>query len=263
MDSRALVIGCMLVVLANCHPSQNVCPPPPTILCTTAIFFIIARQNFVILGSFIRDCGDILLNCPSALSGEYVIQPGDGGRQFTVYCDMRKDGGWTVIQRREDGSVDFYRNWTEYKEGFGNMNSEFWLGNEQIHRITTDGDYELLVEMTDNLDVKQISKYFHFHIGTEDSNYTLTINGYTGPAGDSLAYHNGQQFSTHDRDNDKYSGNCAEIRKGAWWYNACGYSNLNGLYLTPGTADYSGINWRYFHNKNSLKKTVMMVKRAP
>ncbi|XP_071961949.1 uncharacterized protein [Antedon mediterranea] len=208
------------------------------------------------------DCGNISQFYP--VSGEYVIQPSDGGPQINVYCDIREDGNWTVIQRRQDGSVDFYRNWTEYKEGFGNVNTEFWLGNEQINRLTADGNFELMVEMTDHLNVTKFAKYSQFHVGTEDSNYVLTISGYTGTAGDSLAYQNGQQFTTYDTDNDKHSGNCAEFNKGAWWYKDCGSSNLNGLYLTPGTADWSGIIWWYFHkNRNSLKKTVMMVKRAP
>ncbi|XP_071957975.1 fibrinogen-like protein A [Antedon mediterranea] len=209
-----------------------------------------------------RDCGDILQYNPSANGGEYVIQPGDGEPEITVYCDMREDGGWMVIQRRQDGSVDFYRNWKEYKEGFGNVNTEFWLGNEQINRLTADGEFELLIEMTDHLNVMKIARYSLFRIGTEDSNYVLTISGYTGTAGDSLqSYHNGQQFTTYDRDNDKRSSsNCAESYKGAWWYNDCYYSNLNGLYLTPGTNDNTVINWSNFNN--GLKTTVMMVKRA-
>ncbi|XP_071957964.1 uncharacterized protein [Antedon mediterranea] len=213
------------------------------------------------------DCGNILQFYP--VSGEYVIQPSDGGPQINVYCDIREDGNWTVIQRRQDGSVDFYRNWTEYKEGFGNVNTEFWLGNEQINRLTANGNFELMVEMTDHLNVTKFAKYSQFHVGTEDSNYVLTISGYTGTVGDSLAwYHNGEQFTTKDRNNDRNSGNCAELYKGAWWYKSCydwyGLSNLNGLYLTPGTDDNRGIIWWHFHNnKNSLKKTVMMVKRAP
>ncbi|XP_071947541.1 uncharacterized protein [Antedon mediterranea] len=210
------------------------------------------------------DCGNISQFYP--VSGEYVIQPSEGGPQINVYCDIREDGNWTVIQRRQDGSVDFYRNWTEYKEGFGNVNTEFWLGNEQINRLTADGNFELMVEMTDHLNVTKFAKYSQFHVGTEDSNYVLTISGYTGTAGDSLAsLHNGQQFSTYDRDNDKFSGNCALAFKSAWWYNSCYDSNLNGVYLTPGTADdVKGIGWWHFHRGfYSLKKTVMMVKRAP
>ncbi|XP_071945995.1 fibrinogen-like protein A [Antedon mediterranea] len=245
MDSRMLVIGCMLVVMAAAYCPEDDCGCPSRNKC------------------FMRDCEDILENDPSAQSGDYVIEPNDGGPKFMVYCDMRKDGGWTVIQRRQDGSEDFYRNWANYKKGFGNVHSEFWLGNDNINRITFDGNFELLVEMTDHLDVMKFARYSHFRVDTEDSNYDLTISGYTGTAGDSLAYANGGQFSTYDTDNDKWSsGNCAESWKGAWWYTGCANSNLNGLYLTPGSSSITGIVWLHFKNTESLKKTVMMVKRA-
>ncbi|XP_071947188.1 fibrinogen-like protein A [Antedon mediterranea] len=230
-----------------------------------ALAAIIICSQLIFPFPIFRDCDEIKLKNRNALSKDYLIQPHDGRPEFTVYCDMqRKAGGWTVIQRREDRSVDFYRNWAEYKDGFGNVNSNFWLGNEQINRITSDGSFELLIEMTDHLNVMKIARYSHFHIDDEESNYVLTISGYTGTAGDSLASHNGQQFSTKDRDNDKNSANCAEACKGGWWYNNCASSNLNGLYLTPGTDDSKGISWYHFYNNNnSLKKTVMMVKRAP
>ncbi|XP_071957026.1 fibrinogen-like protein A [Antedon mediterranea] len=252
MDSRIILIGCLLFVMSASHP---IVKDPENPGCP--------------IKCFSQDCSQILENNPSAQSGNYVIQPSDGRPEFTVYCDMKEDGGWTVIQRREDVLVNFYRNWTEYKTGFGNVHTEFWLGNEQIHRITSDGDFELLVEMTDHLDEIKFARYSHFRIGTEWSNYTIRVNGYTGTAGDSLANQNGQQFSTYDTDNDKYSANCAEKYKGAWWYNNCYKSNLNGLYLTPGPIPsgktHNGIIWHHFKSTDaySLKKTVMMVKRAP
>eukprot|EP00794_Sanderia_malayensis_P019236 gene19236-21164_t len=73
--------------------------------------------------------------------------------------------------------------------------------------------------------------YGKFEIGSESDGYRLTIGGYSGNAGDSLAYHNNMKFSTIDRDNDGHPNlNCAQVYNGGWWYNGCHYSNLNGLY---------------------------------
>ncbi|KFW75907.1 Angiopoietin-2, partial [Manacus vitellinus] len=58
-------------------------------------------------------------------------------------------GGWTVIQRRQDGSVDFNRTWSEYRDGFGALSGEFWLGNDHIHRLTSQGDYSLRIDLED------------------------------------------------------------------------------------------------------------------
>ncbi|XP_071957016.1 fibrinogen-like protein A [Antedon mediterranea] len=257
MDSR-IIIGCMLVVMAASCPTT-------------------VSDNCECSKSIMRDCGEILENNPSAESGDYLIQPHDGKPAFTVYCDMRTDGGrtnggWTVIQRREDGSVNFYRNWADYKDGFGNVNSEFWLGNEQINRITSDGDYEILIELTGALNTMKYRRYSHFRIGTEQSNYTLTISnggtGFRGTVGDAMTYHNNQQFTTYDRDHDKSRfWNLAVNYKGAWWFKSGYHSNLNGPYQTPGPIPVSsrGIIWYHFTgtHRYSLKKTVMMVKRAP
>ncbi|KXJ12085.1 Ryncolin-2 [Exaiptasia diaphana] len=165
-------------------------------------------------------------------NGVYTVQP-DNQPAFQVYCDMTTDGGgWTVFQRRQDGSVDFYRNWQQYKTGFGNLNAEFWLGNDYIHRLSTRTASSLRVEVEDWDGTRKYAKYGSFSVGDESDKYRLRVGSYSGTAGDSLAYHNNMAFSTKDRDNDKRSGvNCATSWTGAWWYNDCHYSNLNGKYL--------------------------------
>ena len=83
-----------------------------------------------------RDCLDFYVN-GYRVDGIYQVTM-NGFRTTKVYCDQTTaGGGWTVIQRRMDGSVSFYRSWKEYKYGFGELQREFWLGNEYIHLLTT------------------------------------------------------------------------------------------------------------------------------
>ena len=139
-------------------------------------------------------------------------------------------GGWTVFQRRMDGSTNFYRGWGEYKRGFGNKSREFWLGLDAIHELTRRGSASLRVELTTAAGSKYYAKYTNFGIGTESSEYKLVISRYSGTAGNWLARHHGAGFTTKDRDNDFWSGNCAVHRNGAWWYVSCVDSDLNSRY---------------------------------
>ena len=122
-------------------------------------------------------------------SGVYTIIP-DGSESMQVLCDMTTDGGgWTVFQRRLDGSIDFYRGWTEYKNGFGNLSGEFWLGNDNLHRLTASGDMELRVDLEDFDGNITYAEYTTFKVADEGDKYRLLIGGYSGTAGDSMAYH--------------------------------------------------------------------------
>ena len=170
-------------------------------------------------------------------------------------------GGWTVFQRRKDGSVDFYRNWVDYEEGFGDLNGEFWLGLSKIHRLTQDGtDNTLRVDLRDFDDETRYAKYNTFNIGDSATDYTITLGGYSGDAGDSMTFpHNGMKFSTKDKDNDVSTGNCAVQFSGAWWYESCYLSNLNGLYLEE--YNFEGVNWFYFRDYHSLKFTEMKLQK--
>ena len=184
----------------------------------------------------------------------------DGKGSFNVYCDMRTDGGgWTVFQRRQDGSVDFYRGWNDYKSGFGQLTAEFWLGNDKIHRLTAARPNTLRVELEDWNGVRVYAKYGKFNIGDEQAKYRLEVGSYSGTAGDSLAKHNKMAFSTKDRDNDMSSGNCAVDYTGAWWYNGCYHSNLNGKYQ-GNKIDVRGAGWYHFRSYLSLKFTEMKLR---
>ncbi|GFR59472.1 fibrinogen related protein 12.1 [Elysia marginata] len=160
-----------------------------------------------------------------------LIQPSrDSIVDIPHLCDTVTDGGgWIVIQRRSTGDVDFYqRGWEEYKNGFGDLRGDFWLGNEHIHRITNGGQFELRVELVYQ-GKSSHARYGRFSISGETSQYTLNVADYSGTAGDSLIKNShGQKFTTIDRDNDRAGQNCAETCMGGWWYNSCGYSGLNG-----------------------------------
>ncbi|XP_071807788.1 ficolin-1-like [Asterias amurensis] len=209
-----------------------------------------------------KDCSEVLASGVST-SGVYTVQPLDSGEAFRVYCDMETDGGgWTVFQRRQDGSEDFYLDFASYSRGFGNLLGEFWLGNDYLHRLTAQGEYELRVDLTDFVGSRKYALYDSFSIAGVENNYTLKVRGYSGTAGDSMRLHNNRPFSTKDRDLDGYSGNCAKMFHGAWWYNACHSSNLNGEYLGGLTAEFSrGVNWKSWKGfLYSLKTAEMKIR---
>ncbi|XP_065937089.1 ryncolin-2 [Magallana gigas] len=205
-----------------------------------------------------RDCQDYQWEGYSQ-NGLYTIYPQKGGR-LNVYCDQQTDGGgWTVIQRREDGSEDFFRNWTDYKYGFGNISREFWLGNHRINEIVSQGFYELRIDMSDFAGESRYAVYRRFSVGDEGQGFKLLIEDYIGNAGDCMSFHNGSQFYTKDHDYNT----CAARFKGGWWYTNCHQANLNGVYLKGSHSSFAdGIEWKTWHGFNySLKYTEMKIRR--
>ena len=93
-----------------------------------------------------------------------------------------------VFQRRQDGSVDFYRDWETYKEGFGNLTSEFWLGNEKIHQLTSQRAYELRIDLADWEGNTRYAVYDSFSIADESDYYRLTLGSYNGTAGNNIQF---------------------------------------------------------------------------
>ncbi|KAJ8032857.1 Ficolin-1 [Holothuria leucospilota] len=144
-------------------------------------------------------------------------------------------GGWTVFQRRVDGTVDFYRNWTSYKQGFGALTHEFWLGNDKIHTLTVQNTYQLRIDVLNPHVGPVYHLYGSFSIGDETDKYRLSVGeeqGKTaGVVGNPLRWNNGRLFSTHDQDNDDtVTYNCAQRHRGAWWYKFVSHYNYYYAY---------------------------------
>ena len=181
-----------------------------------------------------------------------------GSVQLYARCDMESDGGkWMVIQRRINGAVDFYRNWVDYVNGFGDLEGEFWYGLEKIHCLTTRDDVELRIELGNGTEPSIVWTYQLFRVGGADTNYRLTIGQGTGVGGtnDAMAYQNGASFSTRDRDHDTSKPtNCAVVYGGAWWYKSCHSSNLNGRYTGSGANRLSWNQGDYQHYRNVQMK---------
>ena len=178
---------------------------------------------------------------------------------------VSKDAGNVIFLNREDGSVSFNRNWTEYKSGFGDVEGEFWLGLNSLHLITNTRPYSLQVDFSDFEGNSFRSSYSSFSVGPESDGYRLTVAGYdtSSTGGDSLtnaeygswANINNMKFSTYDVDNDRHGPeNCASSWGGGWWYNWCFLARPTGHYRTGGQVVVGGINW-YFakHNRYSFK----------
>ncbi|NXF11856.1 FBCD1 protein, partial [Smithornis capensis] len=173
----------------------------------------------------------------------------------------------TVFQRREDGSVNFFRGWEAYRDGFGKLTGEHWLGLKRIHMLTVQGSYELRIELEDFDNGTAFAHYGSFGVGLfsvdpEEDGYPITIADYSGTAGDSLLKHNGMKFTTKDLDNDHSENNCAAFYHGAWWYRNCHTSNLNGQYLKGHHSSYAdGIEWSSWTGwQYSLKFTEMKIR---
>uniref|UniRef100_A0AAQ6AAN9 Zmp:0000000846 n=1 Tax=Amphiprion ocellaris TaxID=80972 RepID=A0AAQ6AAN9_AMPOC len=220
--------------------------------------------NFMTIGQLYRrpkDCAQILLNGETT-SGLYTIYIGGEETQAVqVYCDMTTDGGgWLVFVRRQNGKLEFFRNWKNYTAGFGNMNDEFWLGLSNLHKITSSGHYELRVDLRDNGE-SAYAQYDKFTIAEPRTRYKLYIGAYSGTAGDSMTYHQGRPFSTYDNDNDIAVTNCALSYKGAFWYKNCHRVNLMGKY--GDTSHSKGINWFHWKgHEHSIQFAEMKIRPA-
>lgn len=156
------------------------------------------------------------------------------GRSFNDrLCSFDAQGvAWTVIQSRglqnnSSTPANFNRTWEDYKNGFGDLNGEFWYGNDFLHALTYNDDMELEIrlESWDNRSLR--IRYDIFRVDSEENRYNLFVDGYGGSNQtlDGMKYHHGQDFSTFDRQNDR-SGiddrqtccSCARSYASGWWF---------------------------------------------
>lgn len=207
-----------------------------------------------------RDCQEVFEKGHTT-SGIYYITPLYSSCSIPVWCDMdTPPGGWLIIQRRNSGKVDFNLFWNEYREGFGSIASEYWLGLDNIFLLTNQGFYELRVDLWDFEDNKVYALYKTFKIDGERDKYRLQINGFEGSARDSLFNHNNMMFSTADDDNDNAPDHhCAREWHSGWWYNACWFALLNGQYTNKSDIYERSISWNGWKQKQ-LAKTEMKIR---
>ena len=149
-------------------------------------------------------------------------------------CDMKSDnGGWLVIFRRDNelnssSYVDFDRPWIDYETGFGDLETEFWYGLREMHCLTQE-DVDMRLDITFTNGTCIVWTYGLFKVDGPDTNYTLHIGQAVGSPGagrDAMIVHAELPFSTRDRDNDRWSNNCAAVHRGGWWWYKCGSALL-------------------------------------
>uniref|UniRef100_A0A452T0L6 Angiopoietin-2 n=1 Tax=Ursus maritimus TaxID=29073 RepID=A0A452T0L6_URSMA len=249
------------------HQSQDWCAPGPLplsfaylqllLLCPIAASVRAAEQVF-------QDCAEIQ-RFGANVSGIYTIHVANMTEPRKVFCDMEANGGgWTLIQRRENGTVNFQRNWRDYKQGFGDLAGEHWLGNEVVHQLTSRAAYSLRVELQDWEGNEAYAQYEHFQLGSEGQLYRWARGpGWWAGQGSGSLVLQGTNFSTRDADNDNCLCKCAQMLSGGWWFDACGLSNLNGIYYPARhhARKLNGIRWHYFQGPSySLRATRMMLR---
>ncbi|OXB73532.1 UNVERIFIED_CONTAM: hypothetical protein H355_013859 [Colinus virginianus] len=227
-----------------------------------------AKNNFIAKEEQIsfKDCAEAFKSGLTT-SGIYTLTFPNTAQEKKAYCDMESNGGgWTVLQRREDGSVDFHRTWKEYKIGFGDPAGEYWLGNEFVSQLTNQKRYVLKIILKDWEGNEAYTLYDQFYLANEEQKYRIHLKGLTGTAGKiSSISQPGNDFSTKDADNDKCICKCSQMLTGGWWFDACGPSNLNGMYypLRQNNNKFNGIKWYYWKGSGySLKATTMMIRPA-
>ena len=203
----------------------------------------------------------------SNINGVYKISPFKG-ETLGVYCDMEKEGGgWTTIQRRVDGSVDFQRDWADYKKGFGDPAGNYWLGLDNIHAITnTFANVMLRIEASTFDGERALLIFVGFKVDNEENLYKLTSGQVVeDPLGlaNGWLISNGMSFSTRERDNDNLNEDCSNTYggSGGMWFNRCTKFDINAKYPSfPGKEERGIIRVKDWKLNLGMKSISMAIK---
>ena len=219
-----------------------------------------------------KDCYDLkCYRVSRGKDGDHTIYPDAGTLgNLDVSCDQITDGGgWIIYQRRLDGSVNFTRNWDDYKNGFGIIGDdkeEMWLGNENVYQLlqgngSNETEFELRFEVHSfDGDSGWVSCY-PIQMSPESDSYSLTwdaIEESSPGLSRDLEYHKNKPFTTFDRVNSiPY---CINNFRGGWWFGRCVQLFLNGVYISEKQMAYTSIHFDYFKGFDTLQKSVMMLR---
>ena len=190
-----------------------------------------------------QNCGQ-LKALGKTKTGVYKVRPNPRiENDVLVYCDHdTDDGGWLVVQKRyAKGDQVMKQSWDIYRDGFGNVSKEFWIGNRYLSELTNHTVYEIMfLFKLENGIILKMTKCDAFNVSSEEHNYRLQLGSCEGPDSETLARSNGTQFSTWDQDNGLSSLNCDDVSSAGWWFGSCNaYINSRSLpCVKPGVCDY-------------------------
>lgn len=177
------------------------------------------------------DCVDLRVNGGFKESGLYHIYP-NTTKPVKVACRFELNNTFTSIMGQKDGSESFTQYFNSYIHGFGVVSTNnFWLGLDNIKRLTDMGHVNMRITMQDwSYVIKEI--YYKFSLGSYPY-YQAYFSYYQGPVGfpDDFSYNNAMPFATRDHV-DKHG--CAAAMLVGWWYNSvysdCTYALPTGRY---------------------------------
>lgn len=192
---------------------------------TKQIRYLFMFQNFKLTILISRQGLDSSASCYEGKTSSALInmKASHNSKSVTTFCDMNTNGGgWIVVQQRVDSSVSFKRGWNDYRNGFGDPTTNFWIGLENLHQLTSMDTYELFIELRFSNGSLGNAQYSEFRVGSEQDRYALVrLGSFAGTVYDAMRAHKGCNFSTFDRWNvEGYNGGMtwAQTDQGGWWY---------------------------------------------